>query len=220
MPDYTIPQWQAQARSVAINTGIDPAIFSGLVEQESGWNPNAQAKGSSAFGFTQLTNAAASDAGVNKFDPMQNLQGGANYFKSLLDKFGGNYSTALAAYNQGAHGILSKGEGYANSILQKAKKYIGGTTVDDVLKGLAPMGVDAVASAIPGAGLVTSVLGIGGGDSCALNPICYLQKWLKETDFVQRSALYILGTIFIIGAIVFLAMGYKPVQNVTKAALV
>lgn len=220
MSGFTVPQWQQQARTVAINTGIDPAIFSGLIEQESSWNPNAQANGSSAFGFTQLTRAAAHDAGVDQYDPLQNLQGGANYLKSMLGKFGGDYTKALAAYNQGSGGDLSKGYGYAKSILSKAKKYLGGgISTNDVLKGLAPLGVDAVGTAIPGAGLVASALGIG-GDSCGLNPVCYLQNWLEETDFVQRTSLYIMGTIFIMGAIVFLAMGYKPVQSAVKGALV
>lgn len=217
MPDISV--WQQSAQSIATDYGIDPAIFSGLIEQESSWNPNAHANGSSAFGFTQLTRAAAQDVGVNQYDPVQNLKGGAAYLKSLLNKFGGDYPTALAAYNQGAGGDLSKGFGYAKSVLSKAKKYLsGGISLDDVMKGLAPLGVDAVSSEIPGAGIVSSVLGIG-GDSCGLNPVCYLRQWLEETDFVQRLALYILATIFIIGGITFLALGSNTGRDAVRAAM-
>lgn len=58
---------------------------------------------------------------------------------------------------------------------------------------------------------------IAGEQDCGLNPICYLENWLNETQFVQRAALYTLGAIFIIGAIVFLAKDFNPAQKLAKA---
>ncbi len=60
----------------------------------------------------------------------------------------------------------------------------------------------------------------GGGDGCGINPICYLEKWLERTSFIQRMAFFILGAILIIGAIVFFARGEgaKIVKSATKFA--
>jgi murein DD-endopeptidase MepM/ murein hydrolase activator NlpD len=63
------------------------------------------------------------------------------------------------------------------------------------------------------------ILGVnpfGGGDGCGLNPVCHLQKWFEETDFVARFALFVLAVILIIGGISFLGKGIA-VQNLTKA---
>lgn len=58
---------------------------------------------------------------------------------------------------------------------------------------------------------------LGGQPDCGLNPICHLKQWLDETEIVPRFALFSLGTLLIIGAIVFLAMGYGPKGIVQKA---
>jgi hypothetical protein len=56
----------------------------------------------------------------------------------------------------------------------------------------------------------------GGGDGCGINPICHLQKWFEESDFVARFALFVLAVVLIIGGITFLGKGIA-VQNLTKA---
>jgi soluble lytic murein transglycosylase len=46
--------------------------------------------------------ATAAGLGVtNVLDPVQNLNGGAKYLKQQLDRFGGDVTKALAAYNAG-----------------------------------------------------------------------------------------------------------------------
>lgn len=92
-------QYTAHARAAARKHGIPEDLFLRLVQQESGWNPNARShKG--AMGLAQLMPGTAAKLGVNPRDPVQNLQGGARYLKMMYNKFG-NWRLALAAYNAG-----------------------------------------------------------------------------------------------------------------------
>jgi soluble lytic murein transglycosylase-like protein len=88
------------ADQIAEENGLDSGLFRALVQAESSWNPAAVSpKG--AMGLTQLMPATARGLGVgDPLDPIQNLQGGAKYLKSLLDQFG-SPELALAAYNAG-----------------------------------------------------------------------------------------------------------------------
>lgn len=112
---------EAQAAETARRYGIPPAIFNALIGAESGWDPNAAAKGSSAKGLTQLLKGTAKDMGVdNAFDPTQNLEGGAKYLSQQYQRFG-NWRDALSAYNQGPGNYqLGEGRKYADGILSKA----------------------------------------------------------------------------------------------------
>ena len=63
------------------------------------------------------------------FDPKQNIEAGAQFLKQLLNKYKGNLSLALAAYNSGpatvdqANGIpdIKETRDYVDSILRKLK---------------------------------------------------------------------------------------------------
>jgi soluble lytic murein transglycosylase-like protein len=48
----------------------------------------------------QLSAAAAKDMGVNRFDPEQNIIGGARYYKTMVDALHDPY-TAAAGYHLG-----------------------------------------------------------------------------------------------------------------------
>lgn len=82
-------------------SGIDVSLLYSIARAESGFNSRALSpKG--AGGVMQLMPATAAGLGVkNNFDPEQNIRGGAKYFKSLMDKYGGNQDKALAGYNMG-----------------------------------------------------------------------------------------------------------------------
>ena len=82
-------------------------LFLRLVQQESGWNPEALShKG--AYGLAQLMPGTARRLGVNREDPAQNLSGGARYLKQQYDAFG-SWRLALAAYNAGPGAVLKYG---------------------------------------------------------------------------------------------------------------
>nr|WP_149756111.1 transglycosylase SLT domain-containing protein [Roseivivax sediminis] len=87
------------ARAAARKHGIPEDLFLRLVQQESGWNPNAKShKG--ALGLAQLMPQTARLLGVDPHDPGQNLEGGARYLKTQFVKFR-SWRLALAAYNAG-----------------------------------------------------------------------------------------------------------------------
>lgn len=79
---------------------VSEAQMKALIMTESGGRMVGN-KTTSAFGYTQLTNAAAKDMGVNKFDPYQNVLGGRKYYEQMLKKVKGNSVAAYGAYHDG-----------------------------------------------------------------------------------------------------------------------
>jgi soluble lytic murein transglycosylase-like protein len=101
--------YAAEIQAAASRHGIDPALLTGLIRQESNFNPRAQS-GAGARGLTQLMPATAAGLGVtDPFDPAQAIEGGAKYLRQMLDKFGGDPAQALAAYNAGPGAVARFG---------------------------------------------------------------------------------------------------------------
>lgn len=191
-------QYGGIATDIANQYGLDPAIFSGLIDVESSWNPYADAPGSSAYGFTQLLRGTASDLGVNRYDPIANLHGGAQYLQQQLQRFG-NYNDALAAYHDGPGNVGgSGGYGYASKVMNAANKY--GKPVLETAVGIGRMlaGDPTGASGIFGG--MSDLFG-GGQDTCGINPFCYLRQWFEESGFVYRLALASLALLLILGGL-------------------
>lgn len=94
-------QLQSLAEQAAARNGVDPNLFKALVNQESGWKPDAVSK-AGAMGLCQLMPDTARGLGVSDpFNASESLEGGAKYLRQMLDQFGNDPSRALAAYNAG-----------------------------------------------------------------------------------------------------------------------
>lgn len=84
-------------------------LLKAIGKQESNFDANAVSK-CGAQGIMQLMPATAASLGVtNSFDAEQNIMGGAKYIAELLDKYDGNVSYALAAYNAGSNNVTKYG---------------------------------------------------------------------------------------------------------------
>lgn len=123
--------YEALIQQAALRNGVEPALLKGLIEQESGFDPNARSS-AGALGLTQLMPSTAASLGVrNPLDPTEAVEGGARLLGELLRQFGGNVSDALAAYNAGAGAVQRYGgvppypetEAYVVKVLANARSF-------------------------------------------------------------------------------------------------
>ena len=117
----------------ADKNGLDADFVKAVINQESGFNPNATSK-CGAMGLMQLMPGTAQGLGViNAYDPEQNIEGGTKYLKGLMDRFDNNKSLALAAYNAGPNAVKKYGgippyqetQNYVKNVLGKYERMKG-----------------------------------------------------------------------------------------------
>ena len=144
--------YEALARAAAQKYGVDPEIFVRQIAQESGFNPNAVSP-AGARGIAQFMPATAEEFGIDPNDPEQALDAAARYMKMNLERYGGDYSKALAAYNTGAGNVDKYGietvlsDDWANGETKKYIKNILGDAAGAV-GGAAKSVKDAIATFI------------------------------------------------------------------------
>ncbi len=85
----------------SIMYNIDAKLLKSIAFCESSFDPN-NTSSSGAMGIMQLMPETAQSLGVNNaYDPRENILGGAKYFSNMLNRYNGDISLALAAYNAG-----------------------------------------------------------------------------------------------------------------------
>jgi soluble lytic murein transglycosylase len=104
------PYWAELKRSSEANA-LDPYLVASLIRQESEFNPNAVSR-ANAVGLMQLLpktgRAVAKEEKLKRYNasqlytPAVNLELGTRYFRGMVDRFGGSFEYALAAYNAGS----------------------------------------------------------------------------------------------------------------------
>jgi soluble lytic murein transglycosylase len=104
------PYWSDLKRFSTAN-GLDPYLVASLIRQESEFNPLAVSR-ANAVGLMQLLPRTGKVVAhqvdlkhynaTQLFTPTVNLQLGTRYFRGMVDKFGGSFEHALAAYNAGS----------------------------------------------------------------------------------------------------------------------
>ena len=105
--------WSDLKRSASSN-GLDPYLVASLIRQESEFNPNAVSR-ANAVGLMQLLpktgKAVAREVKLKRYNasqlytPAVNMELGTRYFRGMVDKFGGSFEYALAAYNAGSERV-------------------------------------------------------------------------------------------------------------------
>lgn len=111
LPAYVAPSLAVPdlVDRLARQFGVPVDLARALVTVESNYQTNAVSpKG--AMGLMQLMPMTARQYAVaDPFDPEQNLSAGLQHLKTLLDRFGNQTTSALAAYNAGEAAVARYG---------------------------------------------------------------------------------------------------------------
>lgn len=93
----------------ALKNDVDPELVAAVVHQESRFKPTARSP-VGAMGLMQLMPRTGQWMGAkNLYDPAQNVKAGVKYLKYLEDRFDGDQTLILAAYNGGEGNVKKYG---------------------------------------------------------------------------------------------------------------
>jgi soluble lytic murein transglycosylase-like protein len=97
-------QYDVIIEAEAKSAGVEPNLLRAVIVVESGFNSRAVSK-RGAVGLMQLMPETATRFGVSdRYDPRQNVRGGALYLGFLINRFQ-NLRLALAAFNAGEDAV-------------------------------------------------------------------------------------------------------------------
>ena len=173
------------AAATAQQYGVDPEIFVRQMVQESGLNPDAVSP-AGAVGIAQIMPGTARDPGYgiapvsDRNDPEESLRFGAQYMRAMLDKYGGDYGLALAAYNAGPGAVDEAGgipafaetQNYVRSILGGSGAPIG-----------AGMSMGGPQGTLPSEGLLTGM----GADEETMSLMDMIQPMLRAQATPEQA---------------------------------
>ena len=120
-------RFDAIIKTAATRYGVQEGLIKAVIKMESDFNPKAVSH-AGARGLMQLMPSTAAGLGVkDSFDPEQNIMAGTRFLRELLEKYGGDLDSTLAAYNWGP-GNVDKSRGAflpreTREYLVKVKKY-------------------------------------------------------------------------------------------------
>jgi soluble lytic murein transglycosylase-like protein len=102
-------RYSALIDATARDFNLHPELLRAMIRTESGYNPSAVSS-AGAIGLMQLMPATAERYHVSDiWNPGDNLRGGAEYMRDLLDMFSHDLRLALAAYNAGENAVIKYG---------------------------------------------------------------------------------------------------------------
>ena len=130
LPEAAKP-WANQIQAAASQHGMDPAFMAAVFWTESNYRPTVVSE-AGAIGMGQLMPATAEWLGVDPWDPAQNMEGSARYYRNLLDRFG-SLELATASYFSGPGAVSRAGgiptdrsQNYVDKVLGR-RDYLNGT---------------------------------------------------------------------------------------------
>ncbi len=122
-----LQKYQDSIYAASEKYNIPQSLIKAVITAESAGIPTAKSK-AGAKGLMQLMDGTANNLGVqNSYDPYENIMGGTQYLKMMLEQFDNNLDYALAAYNAGP-GNVQKYNGVppfneTKAYLQRVNKY-------------------------------------------------------------------------------------------------
>ena len=98
---YSSEKYDTLISDASERHGVSFPLLKAIIKAESDFDPHAVSK-KGATGLMQIMPENFKPLGIrDPFDPWENINAGARYFKQMYDRFKGKLALSLAAYNAG-----------------------------------------------------------------------------------------------------------------------